>query len=41
MMSLGVMVNSVNISPGEKIGTSNFNIETVPENRVDGYVVAE
>ena len=37
----GVMVNSVNISPGEKIGTSNFNIETVPENRVDGYVVAD
>lgn len=37
----GVKVSKAQLSPGEEVGSSNFNIETVSTNRVDGYVVAD
>lgn len=37
----GVMVSKVEILPGSEVGSSDFDIETTPKNRIDGYVVAD
>jgi hemolysin activation/secretion protein len=37
----GVMVSKAELMPGAEVGTSDFDIETTPQNRVDGYVVAD
>ena len=33
----GVMVSKVEILPGAEVGSSDFDIETTPKNRIDGY----
>lgn len=38
---VGVKVSKAEISPGEEIGSSNFNLETVATPRVDGYLVVD
>ncbi|MDY3199905.1 MAG: ShlB/FhaC/HecB family hemolysin secretion/activation protein [Arcobacter sp.] len=37
----GVMVSKAELMPGAEVGSSDFDIETTPQNRVDGYVVAD
>lgn len=37
----GVMVSKVEILPGTEVGSSDFDIETTSQNRIDGYVVAD
>lgn len=37
----GVMVSKAELMPGAEVGTSDFDIETTPQNRLDGYVVAD
>lgn len=37
----GVNIQSATISPGAEVGSSDFNIETKPENRLSGYLVAD
>ncbi|MGJ0301696.1 POTRA domain-containing protein, partial [Aliarcobacter cryaerophilus] len=37
----GVKISKAQLSPGTKVGSSDFNIETVSEPRVDGYVVSD
>lgn len=37
----GVAVSKAELMPGAEVGTSDFDIETTPQNRVDGYVVAD
>jgi hemolysin activation/secretion protein len=37
----GVAVSKAELMPGVEVGTSDFDIETTPQNRVDGYVVAD
>ena len=37
----GVAVSKAELMPGAEVGSSDFDIETTPQNRVDGYVVAD
>jgi hemolysin activation/secretion protein len=37
----GVMVSKAELMPGAEVGTSDFDIETTSQNRLDGYVVAD
>ncbi|WP_419677777.1 ShlB/FhaC/HecB family hemolysin secretion/activation protein [Aliarcobacter lanthieri] len=37
----GVRVSKAQISPGEQVGSSDFNIETQGQQRIDGYVVLD
>ena len=37
----GVAVSKAQIMPGTEVGTSDFGIETVPQNRFDGYIVGD
>lgn len=37
----GVAISKAEIIPGAEVGSSDFDIETIPQNRVDGYIVAD
>lgn len=37
----GISVSNIDIMPGDKVGTSNFEITTQATNRFDGYIVAD
>lgn len=37
----GAYVSKAVIKPGSEVGTSDFDIEVLPENRVNGYIVAD
>lgn len=37
----GIVVSKAQILPGSEVGTSDFDIETTPQNRIDGYAVAD
>jgi len=37
----GIIVSKAQISPGEEVGSSDFNLETIATPRLDGYIVAD